>query len=237
MRLVLLFFLSAVLCSAGSAQTREEVLEKFKELNSQAAALEKSILSPDKKDLETAAREAVGVFRILPREVYDKGLFNVRGGGAYYSFTKQSHSYDDIPQISLEQNYLKVGFYGASYGFLTDLGEIGLAAINEDNKAVDFLKNYRPPLEEPKARIEQTKARDFEAENIGYKNRLNAIVGHTYLVRAVSYDEADVLVALKIYRQDKDGSLIIFWKLLENFEKPKLLRERQSAVVVDNVDK
>jgi hypothetical protein len=225
MRLVLLFFLSAVLCSAGSAQTREEVLEKFKELNSQAAALEKSILSPDKKDLETASREAVGVFRILPREAYDKGLFNVRGGGAFYSFTKQSHSYDDIPQISLEQNYLKVGFYGASYGFLTDLGEIPLAKIDAKMKGVNLLANYQPPLELPKARIEQERSRGFEAENVAYKNRLPAVAGHSYVVRAISYGEADVLVAFKIYRQDADGSLIIFWKLLENFEKPLLARK------------
>jgi hypothetical protein len=225
MRIFLLSFWVAALFSNISAQTRQEAIGKLTELKNQAAVLEKTVLSPDKKDIEAASKEKAGVFRILPREVYDKGLFNVRGGGAFYSFTNKSHSYDAIPQISLEQNYLQVGFYGASYGFLTDLGEIQLAKIDEKTKGVNLLANYQPPLELPKARIEQEKSRGFEAENVAYKNRLPAVAGHSYVVRAISYDEADVLVAFKIYRQDTDGSLIIFWKLLENFEKPLLARK------------
>ena len=232
MRIFLLSFLIAVLFSAISAQTHEQALEEFaklkqkvEDIKKESAEIEKILLQPDKTDLTAAAQEKTNVFRILPREKYDKDVFKVRGGGAYYSFTNQSHSYDLIPQISLEQNYLQVGFYGASYGFLTDLGEIQLAKIDEKTKGVNLLANYQPPLELPKARIEQEKSRGFEAENVAYKNRLPAVVGHSYVVRAVSYNEADVLVAFKIYRKDADGSLIIFWKLLENFEKPLLARK------------
>jgi len=224
MRYVLLSVLVVVLFSAVSAQTREEALRKLRELKNQGAVLEKTILAPDKKDTEAAARENVAVFRLLPREVYDTGLFEVRGGGAYYSFSKRSHSYNDIPQIGLEQKQLKVGFYGASYGFLTDLGDIGLADVDKTSAGANFLANYEPPVELAKARLEQERARRFEAENAIYKDRFPAVAGHTYLVRAVSYDEADVLVAFKIYRQDLDGSLIVFWKMLEKFDKPLLAR-------------
>ena len=226
MRIVSLSVFIVVLFSAALGQSREAALEKLKELKNQAASLEKTILLPDKKDIEAAALENVGVFRILPREIYKEGLFDVRGGGAYYSFTNASHSYDAIPQISLEQNGLKVGFYGASYGFMTDLGEIPLAKINNEDKGVEFLANYRPPLERSKARAEQTRAEGFEIEKTAYKYRLPAVAGHSYLVRAISYDEADVLVAFKVHRKDSDGSLIIFWKLLENFEKPILARNQ-----------
>ncbi len=232
MRIVLLSFFIAVLFSTISAQTHQQALEEFaklkqkiEDIKKESSEIEKIILQPDKTDLTVAAQENVKVFRILPREKYDKDVFKVRGGGAYYSFTNESHSYDSIPQISLEQNFLKVGFYGASYGFLTDLGEIQLARIDTKTKGVNLLVNYQPPLELPKARIEQEKSRGFEAENVTYKNRLLAVVGHSYVVRAVSYGEADVLVAFKIYRKDVDGSLIIFWKLLENFEKPLLARK------------
>lgn len=231
-----IFFLSlfiAVSISTISAQTHQQALEEFANLKQkietikkESAEIEKIILQPDKTDLIAAAQEEnTNVFRLLPREKYDKDVFKVRGGGAFYSFTNQSHSYDSIPQISLEQNYLQVGFYGASYGFLTDLGELQLAKIDGKTKGVNLLANYQPPLELPKARIEQEKSRGFEAENVAYKNRLPAVVGHSYVVRAVSYNEADVLVAFKVYRKDADGSLIIFWKLLENFEKPLLARK------------
>jgi hypothetical protein len=233
MRIFLLSFFIAASFSMISAQTHEQALEEFarlkqkvEDIKKESAEIEKIILQPDRQDLTAAAQEGnAGVFRILPREKYDKDVFKVRGGGAYYSFTNGSHSYDSTPQISLEQNFLQVGFYGASYGFLTDLGETQLAKIDEKTKGVNLLASYQPPLELVKARIEQKKARGFEAENIAYKDRLPAIVGHSYVVRAISYDEADVLVAFKIYRRDADGSLIIFWKLLENFEKPLLARK------------
>jgi hypothetical protein len=233
MRIVPLSFFIAACVFAISAQTHQQALEDFADLKQKAEALktegerlEKIIFQPDNEDLTAAAKENLKVFRILPREKYDKNIFKVRGGGAYYSFTRQSHSYDLIPQISLEQNHLNVGFYGAGYGFMTDLGKIALADINAKTKGVSVLVNYQPPLEESKARVEQVKARGFEAETLFYKNRLPAITGNSYLLRAVSYDEADVLVAFKIHRQDADGSLIIFWKLLENFEKPLLARNK-----------
>ncbi len=231
MRIVLLSFFIAVCAFAISGQTHQQALDEFANLKqkieaikSEAESLEKIILQPDKADLITAEQENVKVFRLLPREKYDKDVFKVRGGGVYYSFTNESHSYDRTPQIGLEQNFLQVGFYGASYGFLTDLGKVRLAEIEAKTKGVNLLANYQPPLELPKARIEQEKARGFESENVTYKNRLPVAVGNTYVLRAVSYNEADVLVAFKIHRQDADGSLIIFWKLLENFEKPLLAR-------------
>lgn len=228
MRIVLLSVCLAVLFTAAQAQSRREAIEEFtakmEAVKSEAARLEQALLRPDKEDIIAAEKENAKVFCLLPREKYDKGFLTVRGGGAYYSFVKESHSYNDTPQIGFEQNQLQVGFYGASYGFLTDLGSVELAKIDEKNKSVYFLANYRPPLELPKARIEQKRARGFEWEGVSYKDRLPAIVGNTYLLRAVSYDEADTLVALKIHRRDTDGSLIIFWKLLGSYEKPLLAR-------------
>ncbi|HEY0460362.1 MAG TPA: hypothetical protein VGC97_14585 [Pyrinomonadaceae bacterium] len=238
------FLLSGWLCvfvCAASAQTHEQALEEFaglkqkiEAIKSDAEKLEKIILQPESADLSAALAQGVNVFRLLPREKYDKDVFKVRGGGAFYSFTSASHSYDSIPQIGLDQNLLSVGFYGASYGFLTDLGEIPLANIDEKTKAVEFLASYQPPLEESKARIENTKGRGFQTGGIAYKNNLPAVAGHSYVVRAISYDEADALVAFRVQRKDADGSLIIFWKLLENFEKPKLIRDRQTASIVNS---
>jgi len=236
MRYLVSLFLLAFLFSTVPAQNREQAIKELEALKERVKVLDAVILQADRTDIDNAAKENANVFRILPREKYDVGLPTVRGGGAYYSFVGKSHSYNDTPQISLEQNYLSVGFYGTSYGFMTDLGEISLAEINRETAGVDFLANYQPPTEISKARIEQEKGngKGFENDGVTYRRSLPAVVGHTYALRAVSYDEADVLVALRIYRKDTDGSLIVFWKLIDQFEKPQLIKEAQASIIKKN---
>ena len=203
--------------------TREQKLQKINELNGQINLLELDILAPDAKDVSQARKEEYGVFRIMPREKYDRKL-TTQGSGSFYSFTNKSHDYQKIAQIGLEQNNLKVGFAGANYGFIADLGEIALADVTADSAEVNFLVNYKPPTNEPEVRIEQRRAANYEAGGVLYKSHLPAVARHSYVLRAISFGDADVLVALRIHRRDADGSLIIFWKLLENFEKPLLAR-------------
>jgi hypothetical protein len=224
MRYLLFTFLVVLVLSATTfAQTRQQALDNLSKLKDEANRLEKLILSPDKEDIESAEKENVNVFRVLPREKYRNSLF-IREGGAYYSFTNLSHIYDRPSQIGFEQNYLSAGFAGANYGFMTDLGEISLADVGEKTKGFNFLIEYQPPAHILDARIEQEKSRGFDFEGTNFKNRLPAIVGHNYLLRAVTYDEADVMVAFKVQRKDADGSLIIFWKLIKQFDKPILIR-------------
>jgi hypothetical protein len=59
---------------------------------------------------------------------------------------------------------------------------------------------------------------------MSYTRRLPAEIGATYILRSISYDRSDLLAALKVVRQDTDGSLIIAWKLLKKFPKPELAR-------------
>jgi len=221
-----IFVFVIFLASIINAQdlSREQKLQKILDLNNQIRILEKDFLLPDAKDLEKAQKENFNVVRLNPREKYDRKLL-IQGGGSYYSFTKNSHNYQDIAQIGLEQNNLKVGFAGADYGFITDLGEIPLAEVSKEILDVSFLANYKPPLNISEIRIEQRKARNYEANGIIYKSRMPAVVGHTYVLRAITFDRADVLIALKVHRKDADGSLIIFWKIIEVFEVPTIRRD------------
>ncbi|HJS52679.1 MAG TPA: hypothetical protein VJ781_12325, partial [Pyrinomonadaceae bacterium] len=52
--------------------------------------------------------------------------------------------------------------------------------------------------------------------------RFTVKIGNTFVLRAISFESADVLVAFKVMRQDTDGSLIIFWKQIADFGKPRL---------------
>lgn len=190
------------------------------------------ILLPSDAELAEAKNKGFEVFKLVPRGMFDyeHNELSIRGGGAYYSFVKKSHSYNEIPQIELQQGNLSVGFAGADYGFITDLGIISLADISRENKITDFLLNYQPKRVEAEAREEYRKGgKGFEIEKIKYSKEVAATVGHTYLLRAISYDEADALVAFTIHRKNDDGSLAIFWKTLENFEKPQLIKNSENS--------
>ena len=214
---------SSIVC--GQATAREQKLRKINELNVRISVLEQDVLSPEPQDTSAASEENLNVFRIMPREKFE-GKLAIRGGGSYYSFTSKSHDYQKIAQISLEQNNLKVGFAGADYGFIADLGETLLADITKDSAQASFLVNYKSPTAEREARIEAVKTGNYEIDGVSYKNRVPVAVGHSYILRAISFDRANILVAFKIHRQDADGSLVIFSKLLENFEKPLLARNK-----------
>lgn len=219
--LVLVLLLSSF--AVAQEQTRAEKIEKITELRSQIGMLEKDIMMPDAKDSALAAKLGVNVIRLLPREKYD-GVLATRGGGSYYSFFSKSQAYGRGSDIGLERGYLSVGFAGADYGFMYDLGETPLGDVTKDSKEAFFLVGYKPPSFEPEVRKEQRKAWEYDANGVIYKSRLSSIVGHTYLLRSISFGDSDILAAFTVTRKDADGSLIIFWKTIENFEKPTLVQ-------------
>ena len=161
----------------------------------------------------------------MPREKYRDKL-TVREGGAYYSFTRLSNSYDSDPQIGLEQGTLRTGFAGANFGFLVELGDAPIEALDLDHPAVQYLAAFAAPTEEPGAREQQRKTGSgFNVADLTYKSFQTASVGRTYIVRSVNYESSDALVAFFVVRQDTDGSLILLWKKLKQFPTPHLARQ------------
>lgn len=237
MRYLGFLFLLSVLFSNVPAQSREQAIDEIKNLREKVINLEKIALAPDKADFEAATKENAQVFRLMPREKYDKDVFTIRGGGAYYSFTRKTHEYGYGSDIELQQGNLSVGFAGADYGFIYNLGEIALADVTKETGAVVFLAGYKPPAFLPEIRTEQQRARNYEAEGVVYKENVPAVVGKTYILRSINFDESDVLVAFKVMRKDADGSLIIFWKLVDKFEKPVIDRSNEAAQKLSGSEK
>lgn len=225
MRFLRIFGFLLALSSFVFAQefTRAEKLQKIQDLRSQVAAFEKDILQPDAADLTAAAKLGFSAIRLMPREKYEK-ILSIRGGGSYYSFVRKNQEYGYGSDIGLEQGNLKVGFAGADYGFIYDLGEVSLSEVNKNTNEAFFLVSYKPPVNEPEIRSEARKAFDYDYNGLKYRSHVPSAVGHTYLLRSISLGDSDVLVAFTVHRKDTDGSLIIFWKTIENFEKPLMVR-------------
>jgi len=195
-------------------------------LREQLKNKEALFLSPAPEDFAAFAdflkQSNTGLIRIMPRENFD-GVLSIRGGGAYYSFVRQEHPYGWGSDLSLGRNNLNVGFAGANFGFLVSLGNKGIAEVALDIPGVGSLSTFTPPLDEPGARQQQQRARNgFQENGFFYIDRLPATLGTTYALRSVGYEDSDVLVAFRLFRQDTDGSLIIPWKLLKRYATPQL---------------
>jgi hypothetical protein len=207
------------------------------EISREDRVLKKGLLAPSEADRLLFAdflhQRNTGLIRLLPREVYDSksksdqtaNAAQIRGGGSYYSFANLTHAYGFGSDIGLEHNYFSVGFAGASYGMITNLGDAFLEQITLTDARAQFLSSYEPPALEPEARAEARRfgARDgVMTDGLLYQRRVPVEENTSYLLRSIDYDRTDVLVALRVVRKDPDDSLIIAWKLLKSFPPTKL---------------
>ncbi|HEY0726639.1 MAG TPA: hypothetical protein VGD38_01130 [Pyrinomonadaceae bacterium] len=177
----------------------------------------------------TALKDAADVPRVNTMDpsakspVVGKKSGDVRGGGAFYSFTQGTHEYGYATDVTLDQGKFGVGFYGASYGFLTDLGNVELETIDLDTPAVKPLAAYKPVYLEADARRESRRfGQGDQIDGVTVKSRVPMQLNSTYVLRAVNYDEADVLVAFKVVDIDSDGSALLLWKRLKRYSTPQL---------------
>ncbi len=227
----------SMICLAQSP-SREDLQRQIETKRTELKALEKAFLSPSAEDEETYAaylgHRDMGLIRLLPRaggkenNVKAAELLTLRGGGAYYSFSRLTHEYGYGSDISLEQGNLSVGFAGADYGLIANLGDVPLETISIEDSRAGFMAAYEVPGELARARAEaQRFSSGVTDDGVIYKGRVPAEVRSTYLLRSVNYEGTDVLVTFKVVRKDSDGSVIIVWKLLKNYPVPQLARNSQ----------
>lgn len=222
----------ACLSVAAQTESRDEVIKEIETKRAELAVLEKKVLAVADSDREANAaflnQPQTGMVRLMPRETYDlngKRALAVRGGGAFYSFARSTHEYGYGSDIALEQGHLSVGFAGADYGMLLNVGDVSLDQVASDHVATRALLDYTPPIKEADFRSEHRKLWDgFELSGYSFKSRVPAKVGNTYLLRSISTDTSDILVAFRVTRKDTDGSLILLFKVLKKFPVPKMER-------------
>jgi hypothetical protein len=226
-------------------KTDEQWNRALEKPRSEDRIIKKGLLAPsaeDRADYAAFLKESnTGLIRLLPYEPGNEKLLNIRGGGAYYSFHYLSHEYRYVADLQLQtplivafgpvpkrwlegiHDMLAVGFGSPDYGMLTNLGNVPLDEFTAKDSRARFLATYDPPRSMPDARCEYRRFVVGETiDGLVYKNRLPVQVGATYLLRSINYDRSDVLVALRVARRDDDGSVIIAWKLLNDFARRRL---------------
>ena len=224
--------ITLVLTAASSfaqTQSREDLLKQIEAKRAEVDALEKRYLSASEEDQAKYAdflrQPDSGLIRLVPREKFGfnnqkKGI-SVSGGGAYYSFVRRVHDYGQGSEIELSQGVLATGFAGYDYGIMTNLGDMPLESVSSESAGAQVIAAHIPPTEEPKIRIEQRRWANGETiDGTSYRSRVPLVVNSTYLLRCISYDRSDVMLALRVVRLDSDDSAIILWKLVKKFPTP-----------------
>lgn len=239
---VLVTFLLSSLTVLAQTHSREELLQQIKSKRGDLVELENRFLAPDQDDLRLYAdflrAPDTGLIRLLPREKFDspsntddKRAIVIRGGGAYYSFTRLTHEYGKANDLELQRNEFQVGFAGFNFGFLTNLGDVPLENISSETSVVVPFAAYQAPREETLARAEERRFDlGAEIEGVPVKRTVPVKLNSTYLLRSINYRESDVLVGFRVVRIDSDGSVTILWKLLQKYETPNVNRAETAAV-------
>lgn len=235
---VLLLAVSSLVYVSGFAQSpsREDLRREIETKRAELLKLETQLLAPAKEDEAAYAtfldQPNTGLIRLLPRERYDtevyrevKKTITLRGGGAYYSFSRRSHEYGAGSDIAWQAEYLSVGFAGADYGMMTAVEDVSLESLTPEHYAVQLLSKYVPPKSEPEARLEYRRFQEGTTiSDWPFLSRLPARPGITYLLRSISYGQGDLLVGFRVIRKDTDNSLIILWKLIKKYPVPALAK-------------
>jgi hypothetical protein len=222
----------------AQSKSREDLLKEIETKRTELSALEKKFLAPSEEDRAAYAdflqQPDTGLIRLLPRDVYEseaykknKKTLTMRGGGAYYSFSRLTHEYGYGSDLELDSEYLSVGFAGADYGMMVKLGDQPLEELTIESPSVRFISEYNAPRAETQARDEYRRfAVGTTTDGLIYKTRLPVEARTTYLLRSINYSSSDVLVAFRVVRKDTDRSVIIAWKLLKKYPSPELARSK-----------
>ena len=233
---VLTLVIASLNVTAQTAQpkTRDDIVKEIEAKRAEIAALEPQLLAVSDADRQEFAaflnQPQTGIIRLLPREKYTK-LVTLNGGGGYYSFVRATHEYGYGSDIALESGMLSVGFVGADYGMILNLGDVPLEQVTDEQRGVRALLDYTPPVKEADVRrLQQQVWQGVELAGMNFKNRVSAKVSNTYLLRSISFERSDLLVALRVVREDSDGSFVLVFKMLKKFPTPELERNRTASV-------
>lgn len=203
------------------------------------------VLKPDPADEAEAAAMGAQVFKLVPFGKFkdkqnsysdEDNPIGIRGGGAFYSFSSRSHSYNKTPDVMDYPGVLSTGML-ASISFLADLGDGDISMLDNSSPEVQFFLSYTPP----KLRGEVTpKRKRLSGQKVGrvtIDGSLRAFPRHVYLLRSITLERADIAVAIKILRIEPDGTMTIAWKALAEFPMPFVLEmpDKDLQQIVDDI--
>ncbi len=178
------------------------------------------------EDDQTRLVSRRGFVRILERGQFEP-LFDFQGGGAYYSFHRGSHHFQDDVDLGLSG-----GWFNPAKGLLLDIGEVASdrletvmngvapARLSRDQRRAWEMLETLAPVVDGRRRLEP-EDEEF-AREMNLSRGMPAVAGHTYLLRCALGDTHDHLVVFTSIGADEYGHTLV-WRELRSFavERPR----------------
>ncbi len=199
---------------------------------------ERALLVPPQDILDKYSAELklenFGVVKLLSERAVEanRAILRTRGEGTYFSFVRRTHEYGYGSDVALRNGQLSVGFAGLDFGHLLNVGSISKEQFLEiaeqpptwlptsKHEAWRFMWDHRPPTVTKEVRQAQRESRDRTIGGVPVSSRAAAVPNTSFLLRSISYNTSDVLVAIRLERLAEDGSLVFVWRILKVLDTP-----------------
>lgn len=155
---------------------------------------------------------------------------------SYYSFFDGIYG-QIYGELRVLEDILIAGSGRYIHGFLVDLGETEIGALDKKSPPVKKLAEYaiaRTADDAEKQILELEKGINYEGDILSSQKKI--IPKHTYLMRIIAYgqpDEAmspynyDSILAFKVDKLTEDGMAVILWKKLSEKNAPRLQKSKK----------
>lgn len=191
-----------------------------------------------------------GIFRLLPdlgcfENMYvlkaDEICRNAIPESSFYSFREKEHTIEVLADIRLKNGYL-ISDGILSQGILVKLGDVELEKVTSESEGLAFLKNFSPQISSAGAKEQYLQiAKGIKDGKHEYRKALPALENTTYALRVIAYrgnvfrvfrgfrfdllegdKRIDIMLAFRVIRKDRDGTLTLLWKEIERKDSPRL---------------
>lgn len=199
----------------------ESLRRSIRQLEDRQDALILELSEISKKDSDEAERLGADVDRLFPCCPLADVERETFGMSPAYTFRTEESGYSHSANyLRYEDNQFVITDGKESHGFMVSVGKFPFEKAGEEMREFIALAKYQPPFE-----IENIKD-EFVSDGIVFRRIVPVKIGETYILRAVNYIlKIDIIYAVKVERQDADGSIIIFVKQIKAFKPPKMKKK------------
>jgi len=203
----------------------DEEKESYKNLKKDGVKLLKIFIAPncaDKFVIDVSDKRCAESFDYIPI--------------SYYSFFDGVYG-QLYGELRILEDSLVVGNGRYIHGFLVDLGEAEIGALDKKSPQVKKLADYviaKTSDEADEQVAELEKGISYENEILSSRKKI--IANHTYLLRIVAYGQPneimspynyDSILAFNINKLGEDNMAIVLWKKISEKSAPKLQNSKK----------